>query len=210
MSIGAVSLDAAGTLLFPAEPVADCYARFAQRYGGTRSAAEIGGAFVAAMQASRDLRAGDPTWRAYWSRVVATATGCVHPELMAALYHHYGAPSAWRVADGALPCIAALRSAGLRVAVLSNWDTRLRPLLDGLGLSRSLDAVVVSGECGFEKPDPRIFAHAAACLGVEPAALLHVGDDVGDDVGGAVAAGCRALHIDDAGGFTALAARILG
>lgn len=210
MSVGAVSLDAAGTLLHPAEPVADCYARFARSFGGTRCADEIRGAFAAAMRMGLPLRTGDPSWRAYWARVVGAATGCADARLLDALYRHYAAPSAWRVADDARACIVALRSAGLRVGVLSNWDTRLRPLLDGLGLLPVLDAVVVSGECGFEKPDARIFAHAAACLGVEPVALLHVGDDVAADVAGAVAAGCQALNIDGVGGFTALAARMLG
>lgn len=194
----AMTFDAAGTLLHPVEPVGDVYARFAVRHGGERDAAAIGAAFARTMHDARALRMGDPTWRKFWAHVVATATGCAAPALVDELYDHYAAPDAWQLTDGTLGGLELLRVGGVRVGVISNWDTRLRALLDDLGVLARIDVLVVSGELGIEKPDPRIFEHAARELGVAIDALVHVGDDADDDVAGARAAGARAMHVDEA------------
>ena len=79
--------------------------------------------------------------------------------------------------------LAALRARGLRLAVVSNFDGRLLPLLDALGLATRVDAVVPSSRRrGAPSPTPRIFHAALARLGVAPAATLHVGDDLSTDV----------------------------
>ena len=88
--------------------------------------------------------------------------------------------------------LETLRRLGLRLAVVSNSNGTVAGLLEALGLAGWLDAVVDSGVVGFEKPDPRIFRHAAAALGVEPAEAVHVGDLYSVDVVGARAAGARA------------------
>jgi putative hydrolase of the HAD superfamily len=101
-------------------------------------------------------------------------------------------------APGAL---AALRRLGLRLAVVSNSNGTVARLLEALGLARWLDAVVDSGVVGFEKPDPRIFRHAASILGVEPQEAVHVGDLYSVDVIGARAAGARAILLDPCGAW---------
>ena len=101
-------------------------------------------------------------------------------------------------APGALD---ALRRLGLRLAVVSNSNGSVARLLENHGLTRWLDAVVDSGVVGFEKPDPRIFHHAAAALGVEPADAVHVGDLYSVDVVGARAAGVRAILLDPVGAW---------
>jgi HAD superfamily hydrolase (TIGR01509 family) len=94
-----------------------------------------------------------------------------------------------------------LRRLGLRLAVVSNSNGTVARLLEALGLARWLDAVVDSGAVGFEKPDPRIFRHAASMLGVEPEEAVHVGDLYSVDVVGARAAGARAILIDPCGAW---------
>jgi putative hydrolase of the HAD superfamily len=74
----------------------------------------------------------------------------------------------------AAPTLAELRRAGLRLAVVSNWDCSLRGVLGGLGLSAAVDAVVVSAEVGVPKPDARIFRAAVEQLGCEPGEALFV------------------------------------
>lgn len=125
--------------------------------------------------------------------MVARATGSADPRLFEALYRHFSLPEAWEVAPGALACFDRARAAGVRVAVLSNWDLRLRPLLVALGVPPHLDAVFVSAEVGVEKPDPSAFLRACAALGVAPERTLHVGDDPVEDVQAARGAGCAAL-----------------
>jgi len=51
------------------------------------------------------------------------------------------------------------------------------------GLRDSFDAVVTSVACGWRKPDPRIFETLADRLDVDPASLVHVGDDPRTDGG---------------------------
>ena len=49
---------------------------------------------------------------------------------------------------------------------------------------------------GVAKPDPSIFQHAVAALGVTPERTLYVGDSLRFDVRGATAAGLRPVHFD--------------
>jgi putative hydrolase of the HAD superfamily len=86
--------------------------------------------------------------------------------------------------------LAALRTAGLRLVVVSNWDVSLHEALATTGLAPLLDGAVSSAEAGVAKPAPGIFARALALAGdVAPAAAIHVGDDLAADVAGARAAG---------------------
>ncbi len=63
--------------------------------------------------------------------------------------------------------LRALRAAGHRIVVVSNWDVSLHEALRTAGLSELVDGAIASAEVGAEKPDPRIFAAAAALAGVE-------------------------------------------
>lgn len=64
------------------------------------------------------------------------------------------------------------------------------------GLRDSFDAVVTSVACGWRKPDPRIFETLADRLGVDPASLVHVGDDPRTD-GGVTAVGGRFCDVSE-------------
>ena len=97
--------------------------------------------------------------------------------------------------------LEALRGRGLRLAVVSNSNGTAADLLEAAGLAAQLDVIVDSAIVGVEKPDPRIFHHAAAALGVRPEEAVHVGDLYSVDVLGARAAGCRAILLDPAGAW---------
>jgi putative hydrolase of the HAD superfamily len=97
--------------------------------------------------------------------------------------------------------LADLRGRGLRLAVVSNSNGTVAELLGAVGLAGLVDAIVDSGRVGVEKPDPRIFRHAAAELGIQPDEAVHVGDLYSVDVVGARAAGARAILLDPAGAW---------
>jgi putative hydrolase of the HAD superfamily len=99
----------------------------------------------------------------------------------------------------AAPALAALRAAGLRLAVVSNWDCSLRSVLAELGLAGAVDAIVVSAEVGALKPDAAIFLAALEQLRREPHEAVFVGDSLETDVLGARAAGMRALLLERGG-----------
>jgi putative hydrolase of the HAD superfamily len=87
--------------------------------------------------------------------------------------------------------------------VLSRWSQRYALIVvsngnadvDRIGIGRFFAARVSAHEVGFAKPDPRIFLEACRRVGVEPSAVLHVGDDLDLDVHGAREAGLRAAWI---------------
>jgi putative hydrolase of the HAD superfamily len=92
--------------------------------------------------------------------------------------------------------LAALRAAGRRLVVVSNWDVSLHEVLATTGLAPHLDGVVTSAECGAAKPDPAIFRRALALAGdIAPQDGVHVGDSVEADVAGAVAAGLEPILV---------------
>jgi putative hydrolase of the HAD superfamily len=99
----------------------------------------------------------------------------------------------------ARPALDRLAAAGIRLAVIANWDVSLRDVLDRLGLAGSFETVVTAAEVGVAKPDPRPFEVALERLGVEAASCLHVGDDPLTDVAGAQAAGISATLVDRSG-----------
>jgi putative hydrolase of the HAD superfamily len=82
---------------------------------------------------------------------------------------------------------------------VSNADGTVERGLTRAGLRGLLDDVVDSHVVGFEKPDPRIFAHALERSGAAPGTTLHVGDLYAADVVGARAAGLHALLLDPHG-----------
>ncbi|MEM7158673.1 MAG: HAD-IA family hydrolase [Myxococcota bacterium] len=206
----ALLIDAAGTLLSPSASIVETYARFARGFGGTKTPKEIGALLPGVMERARPLRARRPDWRPYWAEVVRVSTGVESPELLEALFDYYTRADAWRVTPGAEACARAVAERGMKVAVVSNWDTRLRRTLGELRVLEWIDTAIISAELGVEKPAPGIFHRACERLDVEPACALHVGDDANDDVAGARAAGCHALHWPaQVGSFAALARRLL-
>lgn len=189
-----VLIDAAGTLLSPSEPAAAVYLRYGQKYGVNISEREILQRFRRAYNApwggSSNRYVGDG--RPFWKFIVSESVGNANPKLFEELYDYYARPEAWIVTDGAVQALQQMKANGLKLAVVSNFDTRLRPLLRDLGLAKFFDAIIISAEVGVEKPNPVIFEEACEQLGVLPSEAVHIGDDRRNDVYGARDAGCYA------------------
>lgn len=109
------------------------------------------------------------------------------------LYNRFTEAAAWKIHDDVLPTLEVLATRGFKLAVVSNWDDRLRPLLRNLHLDQFFQTVAVSGELGTHKPSPAIFQRALAGLDVRSGEALHVGDSLLEDVEGARLAGLHAL-----------------
>ena len=116
--------------------------------------------------------------------------------LARAVYDSFGEVGRWHAYDDVAPAFERLRSAGVRVGIISNWDARLEGILEGLGLGSLIDTVVSSAAVGLHKPDPRIFELACERLGVAAERCAHVGDHYYADVVGARAAGMVPVLID--------------
>ncbi len=117
------------------------------------------------------------------------------------LYAHFGTKEAWTLNVGAAELLEGAVQRGLAVAVTSNFDSRLRVVLETLGVSRFVSAHFLSGELGVEKPDWRLFDSVLKKTipteaAPQPTQMLHVGDSVENDQEGASRFGCPALLLD--------------
>lgn len=196
--IRAVTVDAAGTLIVPHPSVGAVYAEVASAGGLERDAAELERAFPAAFAATR-ARWGVPYGRdeedarRFWLAVVEATFGEPLPyEIACELYDTFATARRWRVLPGVRETLACVRAAGLPLAVVSNFDGRLAPVLAGLELG-PFAAVVTSARIGRAKPDPAPLLAACAALGVAPAQVLHLGDSEREDGGMCDTAGARWL-----------------
>jgi putative hydrolase of the HAD superfamily len=99
-----------------------------------------------------------------------------------------------RLCDDTIPFLTWLRSAGVRIALVSNCADTTRSLLDYLGVLPLVDAVVLSCEVGSMKPHPEIYRAALDELGVAAADAVFI-DDQPAFCAGAQAVGVRPIQI---------------
>jgi 2-haloacid dehalogenase len=91
--------------------------------------------------------------------------------------------------------LADLRAAGVRLFALSNWSTETFVVARQIPEYRFLDrfdGIVISGDVGITKPDPRIFRHLLERHHLDPARTLFV-DDIDRNVDAARALGMKAI-----------------
>lgn len=91
--------------------------------------------------------------------------------------------------------LARYRSAGLGLAVVSDWDISLEEVLHRCGIAQLVDHAVSTASVGVAKPSPEVFERATQLLGLDAPSVLHVGDTPELDVTGATAAGMASVLI---------------
>ena len=93
--------------------------------------------------------------------------------------------------------LGRLRAAGIRVAVVSNWDASLEGALLAVGLRTSVDAVVSSASVGAAKPDPAPLRRGLELLGATTDEALMIGDHPVDlEAAAALAIPCALVEPD--------------
>ena len=146
------------------------------------------------------LRAWAPTYhRAAWSR--AQADHGVDDAPAAALAETFPRERGARhmaFADAA-PLLRTLQGRYCLAVLTNGTPAQQRAKLHGSGLADYFETVVVSGEVGVGKPDPRVFGAALAALDVAPSTAVMVGDSIERDVVGAQAAGLHAVWLNRSG-----------
>lgn len=199
----AVLLDALGTLVELEPPAPFLVAELSRRWRIEVSLAEAEAAFAAEISyyKAHHLEGRDPAsladLRARCAETLraalpAAAGARLDPaELLPAMldslhFRAYPEVAGW---------LAVLRAAGLKLAVVSNWDVSLAEVLERVGLAPLLDCVVTSAAAGAAKPDPAVFRLALERLGVQPEEAIHLGDTPDLDLAGAAAAGIEAVLV---------------
>jgi len=134
-----------------------------------------------------------------WAEAVETLIA-EHPErheLIEAFHVRWPEMLAGEI-PGTADVLSELRDTGIRLVALSNWSAEMFPVaLERFDFLSWFEGIVISGEVGMNKPDPRIFAHLVERFGIEPAATLFI-DDSPANIDAARALGFRAIQFTDA------------
>ena len=134
-------------------------------------------------------------WRLLVARVLEGLGPLSFPDFFDQVYAVFADPSVWQTYPEAAEVLEELRRSGLRLAIVSNFDARLLPVCEGLGLTAAVHAIVIAADVGVAKPGAGIFHAAVQRFGLPPSAALHVGDSLSEDAEGALSAGLLAVHL---------------
>ncbi len=204
ISIKAISFDAGGTLLYPHPSVGIIYAEVMEKHGMNLTPDVIEKAFVVEFALAQNQQQPGSMQRdsKEWWRILIVRLFIRLNErpadidrLFEDLWNTFADPAYWKLFPDARETLIQLRRRGYQLALLSNWDERLRILLDGLGITEYFDAIIISSEVECEKPDRAIFQHLERRLGVAGHEILHVGDSAVHDIHGAREAGWQSLLV---------------
>jgi putative hydrolase of the HAD superfamily len=207
--IQAVFFDVGATLLTPAEDEGTTFTLIAERLGITIDPRDVGRQVPLMYELYEQLYEQDDSFwsddvraKAIWIEMyefLASRLSIPHRlqrELAEAVYQYYFSPGAWVPYDDVLPLLDALQARGIRMALISNWDSTLAPIIEGLGMSPYFEAVIASAVVRLHKPMPEIFRLALDRLGIGAQETLHVGDHLSADVEGASAVGITPVLLD--------------
>src|SRR5487761_213996 len=201
-----VFFDAAGTLFDARRPVGESYAALARDFGAQAGGREVSAAFRKVFAQAPGLSFGPhhlpapllELERQWWrERVIETFAGLAQftdfEAYFDALFAYFADYRNWIVHEGALEPLRGLREQGLDLGVVSNFDSRLFGILEGLGLAEYFHSMTISSATGAAKPDPGVFRAALAVHQAGPDQAIHVGDSPALDIVGAKAAGLEAI-----------------
>lgn len=203
--IRAIFFDAVGTLIHLPRGVGFHYREIGVRHGVEASEAELATAF---RRAWREMPQRPPTLapradddKAWWRELVGRVLNLCHANATNAdhffeeLYARFSEPGVWELYPEVKPVLREL-SKNHGLGIISNFDGRLRVILNQLNVTPHFRHIVISSETGADKPAAFIFQTALKKLGVAPHEALHVGDDPIQDWQGAEAAGLHCFRLD--------------
>jgi putative hydrolase of the HAD superfamily len=205
--IKAIFFDAVGTLFHLKGTVGHHYASVANEVGLTLDPRELDDAFYSAWKkmprraAIAGPRENDD--KGWWRELVDIALDQVAPSLsefdrdnfFKIAYEHFAEAGVWELYPE-VPGVLEQLQLRFQLAVISNFDGRLRFILEHLGIWKFFAHIFISSEIGADKPDHEIFRRALKLVELKPDEVLHVGDDPERDWEAASAAGLSIFRLD--------------
>ena len=207
MAIKAIFFDAAGTLFYLTKTVGDHYALVGNEIGLKLDAKKLDQAFHAAWKQMPQRAAIDGPRenddKGWWRELVDLVLDQVAPSLsefdrdnfFEVAYEHFAEAGVWELYPE-VPGVLQQLQPRFQLAVISNFDGRLRLILEHLGISKFFTHIFVSSEIGADKPDPEIYRRALKFIDLKSNEVLHVGDEPERDWEAASAAGLRVFQLD--------------
>jgi putative hydrolase of the HAD superfamily len=201
-----IFFDAVGTLFGVRGSVGRIYSEIARRSGVITDSAVIEARFRAAFR-HKSLESlafgqiGIQAEKGWWMDIVRSVFASIMAaEVMGAyfdeVFEAFRSAAAYELYEETRPTLERLHSCGYRLAVLSNFDSRLFDVLANLKIDTFFEHVILSWHVGTAKPDPAIFRMALKAMNVAASGAMHVGDSLGEDITGAAAAGICAILLD--------------
>jgi putative hydrolase of the HAD superfamily len=203
----AIFFDAAGTLFYLPRGVGYHYALVASELGLRWDSAQLDRAFHHAWNAMPPREAIDGPrenddkdwWRQLADHVLDEATPSMNEldrdNFFEIAYEHFAEAGVWELYPEVIEVLEKLRPR-FQLAVISNFDGRLRMILEQLGVSKFFSNIFLSSELGADKPDPEIFRRALNLIRLQPNEVLHIGDDPERDWKAASGAGLSIFQLD--------------
>src|SRR2546430_8456184 len=203
----AIFFDAVGTLFYLSKTVGDHYALVGREVGLTLDAQQLDRAFFTAWERMPRRAAIDGPRenddKVWWRELVDLVLDEAAPSLseldrdnfFEVAYEHFAEPGVWELYPEVPSVLEQLRP-HFQLAVISNFDGRLRFILEHLGISKFFAHIFISSEIGADKPDPEIYRSALKLIELKPNEVLHVGDDPERDWEAASAAGLSIFRLD--------------
>jgi putative hydrolase of the HAD superfamily len=204
-SVRCIFFDAAGTLIYLPRGVGFHYASVARRHGAQLDEAELTRVFylvwktMPARLAVNGARPDDDKgwWRLLVERVLDRfpPSNLQRDAYFEELYLEFAKPGVWALFPEVVDVLDSLRGQ-CELGIISNFDGRLRPILEQLGILHYFRELIISSEIGADKPDRRLFEAALKRFAVAPSEALHVGDDPIADWKAAESAGMQVFQLD--------------
>jgi putative hydrolase of the HAD superfamily len=202
LKFSAVLFDAAETLFTTRGSVGEIYAAVARRYGSQTEPALIQEAFVRQFHGAGPVSVEDQ--KRWWKDLVFrvfSEVGMVEnfDQFFDEVYERFRGSQGWILFPETVEVLERLKGLGLKLGIISNFDSRVYSVLDSLGIRKFFDAITLSSEAGYCKPAPQIFEAAVQALGVPASEVLLIGDSPHDDIEAGLRAGLSAVLIDRSG-----------
>jgi putative hydrolase of the HAD superfamily len=206
-----IFFDAVGTLFEVRGTVGKIYSQFALREGFKVDAESLNQAFVQSFRdapraaftkaAPQDIpRLEYEWWRsvAYesFNQVGALAKIKNFDAFFQPLFDYFALADPWALYPEVPQVLEGLKSLGIELAIISNFDSRLYILIKTLGLEQWFSSVTLSTQVGAAKPERAIFEAALAIYKHRPEQAWHVGDSWSEDYQGATAAGLQGVWLN--------------
>ncbi|WP_017296136.1 HAD-IA family hydrolase [Geminocystis herdmanii] len=212
-----IFLDAVGTIFGVKNSVGYIYTKLAQKYGVNASPEKIDRAFYDIFKQSSPLafetknEAEIKELEFKWWETVTYNTfnqdGSIaqrrftieqfsnFTEYFQELYEYFKTAECWVIYEEVIAVLNEWQNQGIKLAIISNFDTRIFTVLDNLELSKYFSTITISSLTGVAKPNPKIFLNALAKHHCQPEKAWYIGDSFKEDYEGSKSVGMQSFWL---------------
>ncbi len=101
--------------------------------------------------------------RGFWKDLIQSftkktdSTSIITEEIFDEIFSIFDDPNTWKLEENFFDLVEFANENKINLGLISNWDLRLRKLLEDLNIAKYFKVILISSEFGFEKPSLKIF-----------------------------------------------------